>query len=154
MTISINWVMFIFTICLTLLVVVLVMILKGMLWCKVTRNGVYISKDQANSTFRHNKLKCFFIQLHYHLSCRLRSAKTDVVYFLAETAIDNPERVTNESCSFCLDDYGANDQLLILNCRHGYHQTCMFEFLDKHGTSCPICKRGLNVNALYFDLRV
>ena len=43
-------------------------------------------------------------------------------------------------CSICIDEYHDTDNIIILPCKHHYHEQCCKEWL-KINKSCPICRR-------------
>lgn len=45
-------------------------------------------------------------------------------------------------CSICLAEYVQNERLLMLPCRHVYHQSCVTEWLLGH-SQCPLCKQDV-----------
>jgi E3 ubiquitin-protein ligase RNF13 len=46
-----------------------------------------------------------------------------------------------DSCCICLEDYVADDILIILPCTHKYHQPCLEPWLESRNRHCPMCKR-------------
>ena len=47
---------------------------------------------------------------------------------------------TNQ-CNICLDEYNDKDQLMVLNCKHYFHQKCSEHWLGKCSHKCPICRQ-------------
>ncbi|OAJ42727.1 hypothetical protein BDEG_26146 [Batrachochytrium dendrobatidis JEL423] len=47
---------------------------------------------------------------------------------------------THEKCTICLTPYEEDDELRILSCRHGFHKTCLDQWLVSYRNSCPICR--------------
>jgi len=45
-----------------------------------------------------------------------------------------------ERCLICLDDYGAEDPIRILSCRHAFHQNCVDTWLETGRNNCPACR--------------
>eukprot|EP00271_Cylindrocystis_brebissonii_P014597 TRINITY_DN359_c0_g1_i1.p1 TRINITY_DN359_c0_g1~~TRINITY_DN359_c0_g1_i1.p1 ORF type:complete len:267 (+),score=41.54 TRINITY_DN359_c0_g1_i1:1533-2333(+) len=45
-------------------------------------------------------------------------------------------------CAICLSEYGSEDILRQLPCRHVLHRDCIDSWLDRH-TSCPTCRQTL-----------
>ncbi len=45
---------------------------------------------------------------------------------------------SDETCSICLSEYEANDDIMTLPCMHSFHITCCSTWLMKK-TSCPQC---------------
>ncbi|KAI8331360.1 hypothetical protein BC941DRAFT_474986 [Chlamydoabsidia padenii] len=51
------------------------------------------------------------------------------------------DRVKNNNCAICLDDYVENkSQLRLLPCDHGFCVLCIDPWLTQKSTFCPICK--------------
>ncbi|GAA5973059.1 hypothetical protein JCM11641_000392 [Rhodosporidiobolus odoratus] len=50
---------------------------------------------------------------------------------LAEKGVDKEER-----CPVCLCDYNDDDEIMLADCSHGFHQECLTAWLKDHG-SCP-----------------
>ena len=44
----------------------------------------------------------------------------------------------SKSCSICLEAYNAEDELVILHCRHAFHDTCLQNWNKK---TCPQCRQ-------------
>lgn len=42
-------------------------------------------------------------------------------------------------CAVCLEDFSLDTLHRVLPCRHGYHATCIDQWLQLHGV-CPVCK--------------
>jgi len=49
-------------------------------------------------------------------------------------------RWKNEACSICLDHYIHGDYIAVCPCKHGYHPSCLSEWLHVRN-NCPLCKR-------------
>lgn len=47
-----------------------------------------------------------------------------------------------DSCPVCQEDYGVNESLIRLPCRHMFHEECVLKWLEKHNT-CPMCRHEL-----------
>jgi hypothetical protein len=44
----------------------------------------------------------------------------------------------NEKCIICSSEYENNDQIIILDCKHEFHQECMIDFILNKGPYCPL----------------
>ncbi|KAK8127428.1 ankyrin repeat protein [Apiospora sp. TS-2023a] len=42
-------------------------------------------------------------------------------------------------CTICIDDVGLGDEVLVLPCKHWFHDECVVLWLKEHNT-CPICR--------------
>ncbi|CAG7719779.1 unnamed protein product [Allacma fusca] len=47
----------------------------------------------------------------------------------------------SESCAICVEEFHTDDELRILNCSHGFHISCIDEWLINGRRDCPVCKR-------------
>lgn len=55
-----------------------------------------------------------------------------------------PER--KGECSVCMDDVTVGDEVVLLPCKHWFHQECASVWLKEHNT-CPICRKGIDGDA-------
>lgn len=47
----------------------------------------------------------------------------------------------------CLEDYEADEDIRILNCRHCFHQGCVDTWLSTGANTCPACRTvGVSAN--------
>ena len=108
------------------------------LWNRIDdRNGLFVKQAQ---------------RLPYH-------SHSDIVDM---NALDNrhdilkDKLVKNSSCSICLENFNSDEEIIRLNCSHGYHGCCIFDLAKNMDSSeeifhCPLCKshvqfRGLGNN--------
>lgn len=49
-------------------------------------------------------------------------------------------------CSVCMDDVTIDDEVVVLPCKHWFHEQCASIWLKEHNT-CPICRKGIEGNA-------
>ena len=59
----------------------------------------------------------------------------------------------NSSCSICLEDFGNDEEILLLGCSHGYHEICIFDLVKSRSSNeetfeCPLCKRSIQFKDL------
>lgn len=52
-------------------------------------------------------------------------------------------KIVNDQCSICLDNYGTDEKIVKLECSHLYHMKCITEW-SKQKKECPIC-RSINI---------
>lgn len=45
-------------------------------------------------------------------------------------------------CSICLEDFNENDDIVLLDCNHVFHGTCISEWGHYKG-NCPICRNNI-----------
>jgi len=46
----------------------------------------------------------------------------------------------NETCNVCLDDFEEGEEIKVLRCSHGFHDSCIRNWVIDKGL-CPVCKR-------------
>ncbi len=49
-------------------------------------------------------------------------------------------------CAICLDDYKLDDNILILNCNHNFHEKCIENLIPNQNQDnlCPLCRKTIN----------
>lgn len=71
-------------------------------------------------------------------------ASADAIANLPKKAVDEemlgPE--LKAECSVCMDDVHLNDEVVVLPCKHWFHEACATAWLSEHNT-CPICRTGI-----------
>ena len=62
----------------------------------------------------------------------------------SEEAIEEPHPSEEESkeCSICLIDFENNDDVVLLNCKHLFHYSCIVEWAH-HKKDCPNCREKI-----------
>ncbi|KAK8002242.1 ankyrin repeat-containing domain protein [Apiospora arundinis] len=48
-------------------------------------------------------------------------------------------------CTVCIDDVGLGDEVVVLPCKHWFHDGCVGLWLKEHNT-CPICRASLDLS--------
>ena len=61
--------------------------------------------------------------------------------FTPRTALDE-----QQTCSICLCEYEADDEIVRLPCYHLYHNECLAEWVGNH-VRCPLCNLDLGADA-------
>ena len=59
-----------------------------------------------------------------------------------------PRQPKNDTCPICLDSFTDKMALILLECSHGYHDTCLTDWLrskDTNYVECPFCKHGMHI---------
>ncbi|CAD8146488.1 unnamed protein product [Paramecium octaurelia] len=46
---------------------------------------------------------------------------------------------SNRQCSICCNNFSKDETIIQLPCKHIFHQSCLFSWLD-HSTKCPNCR--------------
>ncbi|KAI1074985.1 hypothetical protein F5B20DRAFT_585818 [Whalleya microplaca] len=46
-------------------------------------------------------------------------------------------------CTICIDDMKLGDEVVVLPCKHWFHETCVVLWLKQHNT-CPICRAAVD----------
>ena len=54
------------------------------------------------------------------------------------------QKVIENKCPICLEDYKYNDKLILTNCLHVFHKECMNLNIDQDNTNCPKCRYEFN----------
>ncbi|KAI5866652.1 hypothetical protein GGS23DRAFT_281224 [Durotheca rogersii] len=49
-------------------------------------------------------------------------------------------------CTICIDDMAVGDEVVVLPCRHWFHEECVVLWLKQHNT-CPICRAPIDGEA-------
>lgn len=76
-----------------------------------------------------------------------------VPYHLRETSSltksDNELTSINSECSICLESFAESEEIVLLSCRHGYHDSCIYSWVaNKNETICPLCKGAVFVKTM------
>jgi len=50
------------------------------------------------------------------------------------------EKLKNQTCSICLDEYKSRQHYVKLGCNHGFHKKCIIKWLKSYNKTCPICR--------------
>ncbi|KAI1497316.1 hypothetical protein F5X99DRAFT_413190 [Biscogniauxia marginata] len=49
-------------------------------------------------------------------------------------------------CTICIDDMKVGDEVVVLPCKHWFHEECVVLWLKEHN-SCPVCRAPIDGNA-------
>ncbi|KAI1487186.1 hypothetical protein F5X96DRAFT_168119 [Biscogniauxia mediterranea] len=49
-------------------------------------------------------------------------------------------------CTICIDDMKLGDEVIVLPCKHWFHEECVVLWLKEHN-SCPVCRAPIDGNA-------
>ena len=51
------------------------------------------------------------------------------------------KKLFNSKCPICLEDFKKENQIYIIECKHGFHCNCFEQFISKNvkNNSCPLC---------------
>ncbi|KAJ1735730.1 hypothetical protein LPJ61_000382 [Coemansia biformis] len=123
----------------------------GPLLVRLVRNEYYELPflDVLFITILSPMLMMAFIYVLYRLRLRqhrLRDlAPTDFVHGLPTKTFYRSKYRDGEpdECAICLDDFGDDDELRILPCKHEYHVRCIDRWLTTRKKFCPICKQNV-----------
>ncbi|CAL4911679.1 unnamed protein product [Urochloa decumbens] len=66
-------------------------------------------------------------------------ASEEAIAALPETTVGE---ATEEECAVCLEAYKAGDTLRTMPCAHGFHESCIFQWL-RVSRLCPLCRFAL-----------
>ena len=50
------------------------------------------------------------------------------------------EKLKNQTCSICLDEYKSRQHYINLKCNHGFHKKCIVKWFKTYNKTCPICR--------------
>jgi hypothetical protein len=81
-----------------------------------------------------------FIHLLSMLSAGERESACCRKYEYCKLCSDDRERYKN--CSICFEDFVSNDKVMLTECKHLFHTTCMENWF-KQKMNCPICRKTL-----------
>ena len=68
---------------------------------------------------------------------------------------ENRERILKECencCAVCKDEFEIEQELLIMPCKHTFHDECILPWL-KERNSCPTCRRELPTDDTEYETR-
>jgi hypothetical protein len=59
----------------------------------------------------------------------------------------------HDSCSICLESFPWWKQMFFLPCMHGFHRTCLRQWVDAQSTlaswvHCPVCRKGFHDSSI------
>jgi len=54
------------------------------------------------------------------------------------------DKIHNNNCCICIEDFEERDAIKVLPCGHGYHPACIDKWLTDHSDLCPMCKQSIN----------
>jgi len=46
-------------------------------------------------------------------------------------------------CSICLEPFILRDKVIILKCKHGYHEDCIRKWFSENNVTCPLCRENI-----------
>ena len=52
-------------------------------------------------------------------------------------------KLPDNTCSICLDEYKEDDILVKLNCNHIFHKDCLEPWFNDNNKNCPLCRGGV-----------
>ena len=76
----------------------------------------------------------------------INSNLEDVKVVLTDKEFEQLPEITDnnslceEKCNICLEEFGKEETLIQLPCKHIFHKNCIKEWLTKQSTKCPICR--------------
>jgi len=48
---------------------------------------------------------------------------------------------SDSNCLICLQPYEQEEELRILDCKHGYHKECLDQWIGAGHNNCPMCRK-------------
>jgi hypothetical protein len=67
---------------------------------------------------------------------------TEEQFNTLNSVILNEESIKGD-CPICMDTMSLNDKLIILKCKHIYHNSCIHDWLTKNSTKCCVCRKDV-----------
>ncbi len=52
----------------------------------------------------------------------------------------NSDACKTTECNICLEEYVDDDDLMLLNCKHYFHEKCVKHWLEEDSNKCPLCR--------------
>ena len=90
-------------------------------------------------------LWCFGITIH---SCRgiyklcYRDYKVNKILKTKTIKTEDMKTLLNQ-CSICLEPFILQDKVIILKCKHGYHEDCIKHWFESENQTCPMCRANI-----------
>merc|ERR1711907_184795 len=69
-------------------------------------------------------------------------ADPEAVAALPQSVLSTVESERHGSCTVCLAEFEAGDEVLEMPCKHVFHKNCLLPWLNKK-PSCPLCRNSL-----------
>jgi len=85
------------------------------------------------------------IAKHNRISRTAHARRIPTIQFTRVATRQN--RIHNETCPICLDDFVEGRNVKILPCKHGFHSECVDPWLNDRSDLCPICKKSIIVHS-------
>lgn len=60
------------------------------------------------------------------------------------------DTINNTGCCICLEEFINNDVIKLLPCGHGFHRSCIDQWLFNNSNQCPVCRRSIFINSENF----
>ena len=113
--------------------------------------GIYYNGPRNN--FNQNIIRFNFFKENYQQ--RMKRLLKEEIIFKSNFSIDNNDPYEQIACTFCLEDYINNVEIVKFNCKHVFHFKC-FQQWNKVNYSarilnCPVCLKELQKENLYED---
>lgn len=97
----------------------------------------WLSSERDDSLYLPDSHRILYQRNHPKKTYR-RRIKEYFSFFLATSK--------NDACPICLEDFIRKQYIILLNCQHGYHESCLSTWLfrsDHISTGCPLCKSNV-----------
>ena len=88
---------------------------------------------------------CFGMTIH---SCRgiyklcYRDYKVNKILRTKTIKTEHMKTLLN-ICSICLEPFILQDKVIILKCKHGYHEDCIKHWFENGNRTCPMCRENI-----------
>lgn len=64
-----------------------------------------------------------------------------VKYVKCDNFFQNTNIEKCEKCPICIKNFTNSSKVIVLNCKHVFHKTCLSKWLLKKSNKCPMCKQ-------------
>ncbi|KAK8699681.1 hypothetical protein V6N13_115764 [Hibiscus sabdariffa] len=103
------------------------------LWDKFTRDD-----EQSGDHARHGSKGNESIRLESEGRSSTHCFEFRSKLSYAEVACANGSSEDEDVCPTCLEEYDPENPKIVLRCSHGYHLSCIYEWMER-SENCPIC---------------
>ena len=123
------------------------------------KNSKFINKlskeEQSNTQFITKLIYHYYFKLYHTdiINIEKRHKLIYIIKILLECKKENrkgallkivTEKNKEDTCAICTEDYKLNDEILILQCNHIFHKSCISEWV-LFKANCPCCRKDINI---------
>ena len=117
----------------------------------LSMDGILNSRNiQSNYSFHYdnNELQYNYrenVFESYSISSFNKSIANDIINNLVSNKINDVNKISNDNCIICLENYKIGDSYITLPCIHNFHDECIKKWLSLKN-KCPICFSKIRIN--------